>query len=49
MYKFILTLKNGDLVHTISAGSYDEAVELFCFGKKLKKSTLFTLYDVKKV
>ena len=46
MKKYGLKNKSGETISTISAGSFDEAIELFCFRKKFDRYTLLHLFDV---
>jgi hypothetical protein len=48
MVRYNLKLKNGDVINTITANSYEEAIEIFCFTKKFERDTLLKLYDVEK-
>jgi hypothetical protein len=46
MKKYGLTNKSGDVINTISANNFDEAIEFFCFRKKFDKYTLLDLFNV---
>ena len=46
MKKYALKNKSGETISTISAESFDEAIELFCFRKKFDRNTLLHLFDV---
>lgn len=48
MKKYCLTLKNGDIIHTILADSFDEAIQFFCAKKKFDRYVLLHLFDVVK-
>lgn len=48
MGKYSLRLKSGEIIHIVTAESFDEAVEQFCFSKKFNKDTLLNLFDVVK-
>ena len=49
MKKYALKNKSGDIISTISANSFEEAIELFCFRKKFDRYTLLHLFDVAQV
>lgn len=49
MKKYGLKNKSGETISTISAESFDEAIELFCFRKKLDRNILLHLFDVYEV
>jgi hypothetical protein len=46
MKKYGLTNKYGDVINTISANNFEEAIEFFCFRKKFDRHTLLHLFDV---
>ena len=48
MRKYCLTLKNGDIIHTILADSFEEAINFFCAKKKFDRYVLLHLFDVVK-
>ena len=49
MRKYSLMSKTGDIITTISANNYEEAIEIFCFRKKFDRYTLLDLFDVVKL
>lgn len=46
MKKYGLMNKSGDVINTISANNFDEAIDFFCFRKKFNRHTLLHLFDV---
>jgi hypothetical protein len=49
MRKYSLMNKSGDIISTISANSFNEALEFFCFRKKFDRHTLLHLFNVVKI
>ena len=49
MEKYSLVNKSGESITTITANSFEEAVNLFCFRKKFDRYVLLHLFDVIRV
>lgn len=49
MSKFSLLNKSGEPITTISANSFEDAINMFCFKKNFDRYTLLHLFDVIKV
>jgi len=49
MKKFSLVTKSGESITTITADSFEEAVNIFCFRKKFDRYVLLHLFDVIRV
>jgi len=48
MNKYSLTLKGGEIISTISADNFEEAITIFCSRKKFDRYVLLHLFDVVK-
>ena len=46
MGRYNLTLKTGEIIHTIIAESFEDAIKKFCFKKKFDRYVLLHLFDV---
>jgi hypothetical protein len=46
MGRYSLRLINGEIIHTITAESMDDAIEKFCFKKKFDRESLLDLFIV---
>ncbi len=49
MRKYSLMSKTGDIISTISANNFNEAIDFFCFRKNFDRYTLLHLFDVVKI
>lgn len=48
MGRYNLILKSGEIIHTITAESFEDAIKKFCFKKKFDRYVLLHLFDVVK-
>ena len=46
MKKYSLLNKSGEVITTINAESFEEAINIFCFRKKFDRNVLLHLFDV---
>ena len=46
MGRYSLRLRSGEIIHTITAESIDDAIEKFCFKKKFDRESLLDLFVV---
>jgi hypothetical protein len=46
MKKYSLVNKSGESITTITADSFEEAINIFCFRKKFDRYVLLHLFDV---
>ena len=49
MKKYSLVNKSGESITTITANTFKEAIEIFCFRKKFDRYVLLHLFDVIRV